>query len=57
MKINDHNRKYSIVESLIGVKMRLEQVEISNFKGIEECTIELNKGFNLLIGDNGKLLY
>lgn len=33
--------------------MRLEQVVISNFKGIEECTVELEKGFNLLIGDNG----
>ena len=33
--------------------MRLEQVVISNFKGIEECTVELDKGFNLLIGDNG----
>ena len=37
----------------MGVKMRLEQVVIRNFKGIEECTIELNAGFNLLIGDNG----
>lgn len=33
--------------------MRLEQVVISNFKGIEECTIELEDGFNLLLGDNG----
>lgn len=33
--------------------MRLEQVTIKNFKGIEECTLDLEKGFNLLIGDNG----
>lgn len=33
--------------------MRLEQVVINNFKGIEECTVELESGFNLLIGDNG----
>lgn len=33
--------------------MRLEQIVISNFKGIDECTIELENGFNLLIGDNG----
>ena len=33
--------------------MRLEQVTIKNFKGIEECTLDLAKGFNLLIGDNG----
>ena len=26
--------------------MILRKVHISNFKGIEECTIELEKGFN-----------
>lgn len=33
--------------------MKLKQVTIKNFKGIEECSIELEPGFNLLIGDNG----
>lgn len=34
-------------------KMILNKVHITNFKGIEECTIELKKGFNLIIGNNG----
>lgn len=33
--------------------MKLEQVRIKNFKGIEECQIDFEEGFNLLIGDNG----
>lgn len=33
--------------------MKLNQVIIRNFKGIEECTLDLKPGFNLLIGDNG----
>lgn len=33
--------------------MFLKRVTINNFKGIEECTIDLDKGFNLLIGNNG----
>lgn len=33
--------------------MILEKVIIKNFKGIESCTIQLDKGFNLLIGNNG----
>ncbi len=33
--------------------MILKKVHITNFKGIEECTIELEKGFNLIIGNNG----
>lgn len=33
--------------------MILEKVHVSNFKGIEECTIELDKSFNLIIGNNG----
>lgn len=33
--------------------MILESVHIENFKGIKSYTIQLKKGFNLLIGDNG----
>lgn len=33
--------------------MILKSVIIRNFKGIEESTVELKPGFNLLIGDNG----
>lgn len=33
--------------------MILERVHIANFKGIEECTVELKEGFNLIIGNNG----
>ena len=33
--------------------MILKKVHITNFKGIEECAIELEKGFNLIIGNNG----
>jgi len=33
--------------------MILKKVHITNFKGIKECTIELVKGFNLIIGNNG----
>lgn len=33
--------------------MILESIHIENFKGIESYTIQLKKGFNLLIGDNG----
>lgn len=33
--------------------MVLNKIYINNFKGIEKCTINLEKGFNLLIGDNG----
>lgn len=33
--------------------MFLESVHIENFKGISSYTVQLKKGFNLLIGDNG----
>lgn len=33
--------------------MILERVHIANFKGIEECTVELKEEFNLIIGNNG----
>lgn len=33
--------------------MLLNHVTIENFKGIEKCDITFDKGFNLLIGDNG----
>ena len=37
----------------VGEDMILNKVCINNFKGIEACTIDLKRGFNLLIGDNG----
>lgn len=33
--------------------MELKNVEIANFKGIENCSIDLKPGINLLIGNNG----
>lgn len=33
--------------------MILKSVAISNFKGIEKCTINFQPGMNLIIGDNG----
>lgn len=33
--------------------MILKNVAIKNFKGIEECILDLQPGINLLIGDNG----
>ena len=33
--------------------MHLKQVTIENFRGIQEMTLELQPGINLLIGDNG----
>lgn len=36
-----------------GEEMIIKNVSISNFKGIEECTIDLKSGMNLVIGDNG----
>lgn len=33
--------------------MRLKNVEIENFKGIANCSIDLKPGINLLIGNNG----
>ncbi|WP_343083990.1 AAA family ATPase [Blautia producta] len=33
--------------------MELKNVEIKNFKGIENCFIDLKPGINLLIGNNG----
>jgi len=34
--------------------MRLYNVEIKNFRGIEECHIDFKQGFNLIKGENGK---
>ncbi len=33
--------------------MIIKNVSISNFKGIEECNLELQTGMNLIVGDNG----
>ena len=33
--------------------MYLEQIHIKNYKALEDVSIELNPGVNLLIGDNG----
>lgn len=33
--------------------MELKNVEIKNFKGVENCSIDLKPGINLLIGNNG----
>ena len=38
---------------LTGESMIIKNVSISNFKGIEECSLELQSGMNLIIGDNG----
>jgi len=34
--------------------MKLYNVEIKNFRGIEECDINFKQGFNLIKGENGK---
>lgn len=33
--------------------MRINQIHIENFRGIEDLTLDLNSQFNLLIGENG----
>lgn len=33
--------------------MLIKNIAISNFKGIEECNLDLKPGMNLIIGDNG----
>src|SRR4051812_3054835 len=33
--------------------MRIDQIEISNFKKFKSLKVDLHPGFNLLIGDNG----
>ena len=33
--------------------MFLKKIRISNFKAIEDTEIEFQKGFNIIIGDNG----
>lgn len=35
------------------MKVYLEQIRLKNYKGIEEISIDLKPGINLLIGDNG----
>lgn len=35
------------------IKVYLEQIRLKNYKGIEEISIDLKPGINLLIGDNG----
>ena len=34
--------------------MFLKHLTIQNFKGLVHCEVDLEPGFNLLIGDNGK---
>jgi len=34
--------------------MRIDETEIKNFKGIENCTLTFRPGFNLIKGENGK---
>lgn len=34
--------------------MFIERVDIKNFKGIDENTLEFKQGFNLIIGENGR---
>ena len=34
--------------------MFLKHLSIQNFKGLVHCEVDLEPGFNLLIGDNGK---
>jgi recombinational DNA repair ATPase RecF len=33
--------------------MRIDNIEIQNFRGYEELNITLDPSFNLIIGDNG----
>ncbi len=35
------------------MRMYLEHVRIQNFKGIQDISLSLTPGVNLLIGDNG----